>query len=633
MNKPEALIGLTAEITKAIESFTDQDSSAKQVLTQLASSDPASFFAAAIGVVAAAKPSVGSRYLILSLVKDKRLGIGLLDPHVCTIEEAVAVTRAAAEAGVQLQSTFELILNKALQGQSSPQKSERILRVMDILSETCGQNCWNSFQVELMAYPDKIVRSKAALIIGKSTRNVAWIARRLLDRDPRVQASAVEALWGMDSEEAKPHLLSALKSKNNRVAANAALGLYLCGDATAMRTLLELLRHPDPMFRLSALWAIGETQDERFLPVLTDHYKHAEGKLRLATVGAMSRIRRREKTAHESAALQVHISQATAQADGVRRLSFALSCHPARDLRAVKPSEFAIFENGVLIEEYQARLMPSPPLLLAGFIVPWSASGFASGFASGLASVDEPGESSMREALKQCLSMKRRDDLWRIDRYLIETNPSVDEKSALSAFPYDESLATPELKASHGCISDPDLFTKALCLATPAECAAPNPLVALQRQCDALGKRSAKRHVFVWLHDVSGFDWNAESTIAHFRTIGQESNVVCHGICPELAGEWSPFREFCLSAPEGSFTRTKLDRMVDALVDAYASLCSRFELSYCLPASAESGPVNLKISSGLGQADIAVEVTGPPPPPEPVVAVPAAAVPPPAPPA
>jgi len=624
MNKPEALVSLAAEITKAIESFTDQDSSAKQVLTQLASSDPASFFAAAIGVLAAAKPSVGSRYLILSLAKDKRLGIALLDPNVCTLEEAVAVTRAAAEAGAPLQSTFEMTLNKTLQGQSSPQKSERILRVLDVLSVTCGQNCWNSFQVELMAYPDKVVRSKAALLIGKSTRNVAWIARRLLDRDPRVQASAVEALWEVDPEEAKPHLLSALKSKNNRVAANAALGLYLCGDATAMRLLHEMLRHPDPMFRLSALWAIGETQDERFLPVLTDHYKHAEGKLRLATVGAMSRIRRREKTADETSALQVHISEAAAQADGLRRLSFALSCHPARDLRAVKPGEFAVWENGVLIEEYQARLMPSPALLMAGFVAPWFASGDASGV--------EPGESSLREALKQCLYMKRRDDLWRIDRYSIEADPSSDEKSALSAFPYDESVATPDLKASHGCISDPDLLTKALSVATPAECAAPNPLIALQRQCDAVSKRSGKRHVFVLLHDVSGFDWKDDATIVRLRTIAQESSVVLHAICPDLAGEWSPFRELCLSSPEGSFTLTKLDGMVDALVDAYANLCSRFEISYSLPASAEPGPVKLKISSGFGQADIAVEVTGPPPSPDPVaVAASAPAAQPPAP--
>jgi hypothetical protein len=627
MNKPAALISLAAEITKATESFTDQDSSAKQVLTQLASSDPASFFAAAIDVLAAAKPSVGSRYLILSLVKDKRLGISLLDPNVCTIQEAVAVTRAAAEAGAQLQSTFEMVLNKTLQGQSSPQKSERILRILDVLSVTCGQSCWNSFQVELMAYPDKVVRSKAALLIGKSTRNVAWIARRLLDRDPRVQASAVEALWEMDPEEAKPHFLSALKSKNNRVAANAALGLYMCGDATAMRLLLEMLRHPDPLFRLSALWAIGETKDERFLPVLADHYKNADGKLRLATVGAMSRIRRREKTAHETSLLQVHISQAAAQADGLRRLSFALSCHPARDLRAVKPGEFAVWENGIFIEEYQARLIPSPALLMGGFIVPWFASGSASGSASG----DEAGENSMREALKQCLSMKRHDDLWRIDRYSIEASPSTDEKSALSAFPYDESLATPELKASHGCISDPDLLTKALSLATPAECAAPNPLIALQRQCDALGKRSGKRHVFVLLHDVSGFDWKDDATIARLRTIAQESSVVLHGICPDLAGEWSPFRELCLSSPEGSFTPTKLDGMVDALVDAYANLCSRFEISYSLPTSVEPGPVKLKISSGFGQADIAVEVTAPPP--EPVVAAPVAPAPPPASPA
>jgi hypothetical protein len=389
--------------------------------------------------------------------------------------------------------------------------------------------------------------------------------------------------------------------------------------------LLELLRHPDPMFRLSALWAIGETQDERFLPVLTDHYKHAEGKLRLATVGAMSRIRRREKTAYETSALQVHISQAAAQADGLRRLSFALSCHPARDLRAVKPGEFAVWENGILIEEYQARLMPSPALLMAGFLVPWFASGDASG--------NEPGESSMCEALKQCVAMKRRDDLWRIDRYSIETNPSIDEKSALSAFPYDESLATPELKASHGCISDPDLLTKALSLATPAECAAPNPLAAFQRQCDALGKRSGKRHVFVLLHDVSGFDWKDDATITRLRTIAQESNVVLHGICPDLAGEWSPFRELCLSTPEGSFTLTNPDEMIDTLVDAYANLCSRFEISYSLPASAEPGPVKLKISSGFGQADIAVEVTGPPPPPEPVAAAAAAPAPPPDPPA
>ncbi len=233
MNKSATFESFVADISKAVESYGDEEgSAASQMLNHLAGSDPAIFFAAAIHVVAGCAPSDGSRHLISILAKDRRLSIGLLDPQVCTLQEALAVTRAAAETGAQLQSAFEMALNKALQGQPSPLKTERILRILDILSATSGQNCWNSFQVELMAYPDKVVRSKAALLIGRSTRNVAWIARRLLDRDPRVQASAVEALWGLDAEEVKPHFLSALKSKNNRVAANAALGLYLCGDVT-----------------------------------------------------------------------------------------------------------------------------------------------------------------------------------------------------------------------------------------------------------------------------------------------------------------------------------------------------------------------------------------------------------------
>jgi hypothetical protein len=62
-------------------------------------------------------------------------------------------------------------------------------------------------------------------------------------------------------------------------------------------------------------------------------------------------------------------------------------------------------------------------------------------------------------------------------------------------------------------------------------------------------------------------------------------------------------RELCLSHPEGSFTEAKLDGMVDGLVDAYANLCSRFEVSYSLPASTEPGGVKLKICSLHGQVE------------------------------
>lgn len=614
MSKSEALRNLTAKISKAIEAFPQNEQEAKKTLNGLASSDPAAFFAAGIRVAASSKPSGGLRYLILTMAKDKRLSIGLLDSSVCSLEEALAVTRAAAEAGAQLQATFEMALNKALQGQANPQKAERIGRILDVLAVTCDQNCWNSFQVELMAYPDKIVRAKAALLIGRSTRNVAWIARRLLDRDLRVQASAVEALWGLDAGETKPHFLSALKSSNNRVAANAAYGLYLSGDSGAPRVLLDLLRHNDPAFQLSALWAIGKTRDERFLAALSEYYKHVQGKLRLAAVGAMAKIRHREKTAQEAGQIQVHLSQAAAQADGLRRLALALSCHPARDLSGIKPAEFSLWENGTMVEDYQVRPANPQTALMAGFLAPW------------FASADQPYEKALREGLRQCLCMKRRDDLWRIDRYLIEVHPQTGEKPQ-EPFPYDDALSTAELKAAHGCIADAGLLTKAFALPAPLERAAANPLTALERECDAFSRHTGKRHAFLFLHASSGADLQQEAGVERLRRLAQEGNLVLHGVCPDMAGEWPLLRQACLSTPEGSFAETTLDGMVDALVDAYANLSSRLEVVYSLaspalasqeaaPGAAQTASVKLKISSdrGYGEAEIALEVPPAAPP-------------------
>lgn len=616
MNTDETLRNFAAEIHQAVDSFSQTDSKAKQVFNQLAAKDPAAFFAAAIRVVAASKPSEGLRYLIITLAKDKRLSMGLLDSNVCSLEEALTVTRSASEAGVQLQATFEIALNKALQGQASPHKAELIARILDILAISGDASCWNSFQVELMAYPDKVIRAKAALLIGRSTRNVGWIARRLLDRDPRVQASAVEALWGLDAEEAKPHFLSALKSSNNRVVANAALGLYLTGDVTAVRVLREMLQNPDSAFRLSALWAMGETRDERFLPVLNEHYKQAAGKHRLAAMGAMSRIRRRDINAHQAGEVQVHVSQAAEQSGGERRLAFALSCHPARDLSGIRPTDFTVWEDGTVIEDYRVKFDGSPALLVVGFVAPWSASG------------DEPYEKALRQAWKQCLCLKRRDDMWRIDRYSTDIHPSADEKSPQDALvPYDDSLVTAELKSSQGCIWDPELIGRVLALPVPRNRAAADPLAALQRQSDVLAKRGGKRHVFLFLHEMSGADLQQDASLAHIRTMAQESSVVFHAIAPDVAGKWPQLRDLCLANPEGSFAETTLDGMVDGLVDAYANLSNRFEITYAHSSpSQQNAPagrkVKLKISSvqGFGECEVALQTQPAPAPPPPAAA-------------
>ena len=119
---------------------------------------------------------------------------------------------------------------------------------------------------------------------------------------------------------------------------------------------------------------------------------------------------------------------------------------------------------------------------------------------------------------------------------------------------------------------------------------------------------------------MSGFDLKQDAAISRLRNIAQESSTVLHCICPDVAGQWALLRELCLSNPEGSFTEATLEGMVDGLVDVYSTLCSRFEITYAPPASPRpaAGPasVKLRISSGLGQAEMSFDV----PPAQPVMA-------------
>ncbi len=616
--EPSVLESIIADISKAVDAFSEQDSGPKQMLDQLSGADAARFFAAGIHVVATGKPSAGVSYLVLLLAKDKRLSNWLLDAKGCTLKEATSVARAAADQGVQMQAAFEMALNKALQGQASAANTNRVLRILNLLEAIASQSCWNSFQVELMAYPDKVVRSKAALLIGRSGGNAAWIVRRLLDRDPRVQANAVEALWGLDAAESKPHLLAALKSKNNRVFANAALGLYRVGDSNMIRALLEATQHPDPLFRVSALWAIGQTQDPRFLPALSLQFKTAEGKMRLALAGAIARIRQRQKLSSNVAALDIHFLRAAIQPDGKRQVAFTLSSRPAKNLSGVKATEFLIWENGALVEDYQARSITPSGLVVAGFIAPW------------FESAGEPFEKGVQDGLNQCLSIKRSEDQWRIDRYAAAApaesadNPPGAKPTDEAVLPYDDPLVTPPMKTAQCCASDPEQLRKILEAAVPRERAATDATGAIQRQCKAISQRPGRRHLFVLLHELAGADLKPEAA-ALLRGIAKDHALIFHAISAAGPERWPQFRDLCLSNPEGSFIEASEAGIGDGLVRAYAGISNKFEISYLLPATPETYVVKLKVAGdhGSGQAEVTLES----PPVQPEAAVPIGAEP------
>lgn len=582
----------TRDIAALLASFTDGDLAPKQSLQQMLTSDPKAFYIAAIRVLARGKASDGSRYLS-NLISESRHSVAvLLDPDSCSLAEAVAAARSVAESGKKLETALEMALGKAFREQNTVQNSTQVLRILDLLAAVSAQSCWNSLQVELMAYPDKVVRSKAALLIGRRTKNTAWIGRRLMDRDVRVQANAVEALWELDGSESKPLLLAAAKSKNNRVAANAALGLYRLAEKKAVRGLMDMARHPDPSFRISALWAIAETQDPRFLPFLTEQFKTAQGKERLAVAGALSRIRNREKTASGAGQLQMHASDLLVESDGRRRLAFSLSKAGTVELTATKAFEVAVWEAGVLIEDYEVKCHANPALLIDGFVAPRFTS---SEDAYGLATL---------ESLRRCLGSKRSGDLWRIDRYALDATPA--PGAPTDDVPYDDALASPEVKMRHGCIADREQIEKAISSIAGKDRAAADVATAIQRQAEALGKHAGKRHMFVLL-DRRAADLAGEAVVGRMKQSLEQSNIALHGVCVDSADVWTAFAKLCRNSVDGSFHQTSVDELPETLARIYAQQLNRIEVSYAPPAGGP-GSVVIKIcgSSGSGQIELAL---------------------------
>ena len=587
------------DISRLMEALPEQEEASRQSLQLLASSHPQAFCAAGIRVLSNSKPSAGRALLVQLLIQDRKLVAGLLDSRICALEEAVAAAQATGEVNSPLRTALETALTQTLQASTSAQNAARILRILELLAATGAENCWKSFEAELMAYPDKLVRSKAALLIGQGARRAAWIGRRLMDSDPRVQANAVEALWGLQGPDAHTHLMTALQSKHHRVAGNAALGLYRISDPQAVRVLTEMTRHPDLSFRLAGLWAVGQTADGRFLPALTEQFKNAQGKERLAIAAAISRIRRRQRDSAETGVLGIHNLRVLDPSSGRRRLTFALSCQGPHDLSGLTPMDFTLWKNGRLLEDYQVRPVGNPAVLIAGFTAPRFPSS------------DERSAAAFLEGLRRCAAMKRPDDLWRIDRYAVEA--PVEEAGPVtgeSILPYADAVVTPELIQWHGCIADPDQLAQAIQLTAPAERAAADLLAGLQRQGEALGKHSGKRHVFVFLHEKVDHALKQEAAVSRLTALLKDNSLVLHALAQGDAAQWKPFRDLCLSNPEGSFSETAPERLAADLVEAYAPLLNRFEIDYALPAGVQPGPVTLKVLStqGAGQAELPLPV-------------------------
>jgi hypothetical protein len=212
----------------------------------------------------------------------------------------------------------------------------------------------------------------------------------------------------------------------------------------------------------------------------------------------------------------------------------------------------------------------------------------------------DPYGRAVGEGLKRCLSLKRPDDWWRIDRYAIEalaTDPNA--PVGKSSLPYDDALITQELKTRKGFMTDPRHLEKAISMPVPRERATSDVLQAIRRQIDAMDKSSGKRHLFVFVHESAVEALDDPENLKPLRQLMAAEGITLHGICPFFPEKCEGFRDLCIST-SGAFHTNSVNSLADELELTYRHLLNRYEIDYWLPAKVEAAQVTLQVCCGSG---------------------------------
>lgn len=199
---------------------------------------------------------------------------------------------------------------------------------------------------------DVPLRAQLALAWGQAARLAAEGEVWLADEDPRVRANAVESLWGRRDEQAAAVFLEKLEDRHQRVAANAAVGLYLAGRTESVAALWSMAHHADPARRSAAVWAMGRTGDWRFLDLLSSlrKGKAAPVVLHRNVVRARERILRAEAIPRGAASLRI----SRLPAGGCLRLRVQVSREGEGAGIPLRPTDFTLECDGAVVWRYAA---------------------------------------------------------------------------------------------------------------------------------------------------------------------------------------------------------------------------------------------------------------------------------------
>jgi hypothetical protein len=556
-----------------LESF-DRDAAAGRIrMRELLEQHPKRFQQGVVRVMKSFPSSSRGVECMVSLMLANHLLLPTLCDQDLNLEEAASLARTA----LQMEPMMDVALAKKLADDTALGVPVRNAgRLMDILGIISNGNRITSSLMRLWRSSDPQMRSKAVLLIGRSSQSVQWAQSRLAETDPRIRASAVEALWGVDTAEARAVLRAAALDANNRVAGNALFALYSIGDTLAISELLKMSASDSPQVRSTAAWAMGETGDPRFSETLGRLMSESSLVVRRRAFAELSRLKAAAKTRQGR---QWRVAGRLLPGSGnMRQLGFEACPADGSAPPRLLPTQFILSEDCRLVTQYQVEAHPPADALALTFLFPHS---------------DAPSRPPWVQGAIGCLNWKRPSDLWCATFYMPageNTDPKAQGTPEPPQFTADGAAAVAALQE-----------------AVPVQQEAAAETVraafwdAIRSSAQAVGAPElGARHLIVYNQSSPEAPADLAEIVAAAVASNTSVQAVSLGPCP-------PLEELCRGT-QGAFRSAKSEAELSKLVqEAHLALVPRFLVGY-QPVAPGARTLNVRVFDATGWGETTISL-------------------------
>jgi hypothetical protein len=263
----------------------------RRVLQDAAVHSPEVFFAAALSLLGADQDPAARRRLYTTVLEYPQFLRQLIRPDRFSRTELLEVCRFLTSCDPQLDVRLARLIS-GRDWDSEILDSDTVVHVLDLLNEISPGPRLIPILNHLTENSDPRTAAKATLLMARRIQNHDWIERHLGSGDPRLRATVLEALWGIDTSSARTTLRAGLNAEDNRAVGNAVVGLHLLGEPNVGALAEQMLEDTRPMFRSTGAWVMGKIGASHFVNPLQRALADSAPGVRLAARRALKEIRK-----------------------------------------------------------------------------------------------------------------------------------------------------------------------------------------------------------------------------------------------------------------------------------------------------------------------------------------------------